>query len=476
MGIIAEILRRHGSRPDAATRLPAAQRRALHRVTACRTGRLGGHAEYCLDCAELAEFIPHSCRDRLCPVCRGSEAHGWLQARQAETLPVRYFHVIVTVPTAYSLAVRDHPRRLGSEFMEGVAEALQALASGPHGPGGELGILAVLHTWGRNLAWHAHVHCLVPGVVLQAEDTFGLIRTRFLVPLCAFRKVFPAILTRRFRKVLKGFDPPGRVWRSPWNAEIRPCAEGPRIVLKYLTRYVRSGPLHESQIVQADDTQLAFRYLDHRSGTLQVWRGTPAVFVERYLQHALPHRFHRIRHYGFYAPGRRRDLRALQVAMLGRHAASALAPPPPPRRPPPQRPCPTSRPQDLRFYPPQHPDSPAAATPRGALRQRLEGPSGRQPMTRTRHTLSSLTRSAPRSSPRRSLASAKRSAGLPGPVGAQHRTPATPPPTPQTTIRALPPAPAASTVTPGGGIADPLRPRRPAPSREGRVQQGLCAG
>ncbi len=358
VGVIARILRQHALGPGAAPGLSAAQRRALYRITACRTGRLGGHAQYCPDCGELAEFIPHSCRDRLCPVCRGPEAHAWLEARQAEALPVRYFHVIVTVPSPYSLAVRDHPRRLGGELMEAVAEALQQLAAGPHGPGGELGLLAVLHSWGRNLGWHVHVHCLVPGVVLHPEGTFELIRTRFLVPICAFRKVFPAILTRRFRKVLKGFDPPGRVWRTAWNVQIRPCEEGPGVVLKYLTRYVRAGPLHESQIVQADDHAVAFRYLDHRSGTVQVCSTTPEAFVARYLQHALPPRFHRIRHYGFYAPGRRRDLRALQVALIARYRPQALAPTPAPPPAPPPQPCPhcgSTRPRTRTRLPPPRP-------------------------------------------------------------------------------------------------------------------------
>ena len=180
MGVItiAEILRRYGPAPATAEGLPEAQRRALYRVTACRTGRLGGHAEYCPDCGELVEFIPHSCRDRLCPVCRGPEARAWLEARQADVLPVRYFHVIVTVPSAYSRAVRAHPQALGGELMEAAAEALQEVAGGPHGPGGELGILAVLHTWGRNLGWHAHVHCLVPAVALHADRTFEVIDTR----------------------------------------------------------------------------------------------------------------------------------------------------------------------------------------------------------------------------------------------------------------------------------------------------------
>jgi hypothetical protein len=328
MGIIADILRRHGpAYLDAAgAAVPLSQRRAARRITACRTGSLGGHVEYCADCSELLEFTPHSCRDRLCPVCRGAEAHAWLEARRAELLPVRYFHVIVTVPTAYSRAVRDHPARLGGELMAAVAEALQTLAANPTQLGGELGILAVLHTWGRKLNWHAHVHCLVPGVALHSDGSLAVVGTHFLVPVGAFRKVFPAILTRRFRAALPGFDPPGRVWRTPWNVLIRPCDEGPRVVLNYLTRYVRSGPLHEAQILRADDDEVAFRYLDHRSGKVEILPCTPAGFVARYLQHALPPRFHRIRHYGFLAPGRRRDLHALQIALIARYGPSALAP------------------------------------------------------------------------------------------------------------------------------------------------------
>ena len=278
MGIIADILRRHGWEYLHAPGAPAsaAQRRAALRITACRTGRLGGHVEYCADCDELLEFTPHSCRDRLCPVCRGAEAHAWLEARRAELLPVRYFHVIVTVPTAYSRAVRDHPARLGGELMAAVAEALQTLAANPTQLGGELGILAVLHTWGRKLNWHAHVHCLVPGVALHSDGSLAVVGTHFLVPVGAFRKVFPAILTRRFRAALPGFDPPGRVWRTPWNVLIRPCDEGPRVVLNYLTCYVRSGPLHEAQIPKADDHEVVFRYLDHRSGKVEVLPCTSA--------------------------------------------------------------------------------------------------------------------------------------------------------------------------------------------------------
>jgi len=279
---------------------------------------------------------------------------------------VRYFHAIVTVPTACSQAVRDHPARLGGELLAAVAEALQTLAANPQRQGGELGILAVLHTWGRKLNWHAHVHCLVPGVALRSDGSFAVVGTRFLVPVGAFRKVFPAILTRRFRAALPGFDPPGRVWRTPWNVLIRPCDEGPHVVLNYLTRYVRSGPLHEAQILKADDLQVAFRYLDHRSGRVQVWRGPPTAFVARYLQHALPHRFHRVRHYGFLAPGRRRDLHALQIALIARYGPSALAPEVPhPAAVTEPRPCPycgSTRPRHCGAIPPCRPGVTYAVT------------------------------------------------------------------------------------------------------------------
>jgi len=328
MGIIADILRRHGPAylRTAGPAAPESQRLAVRRLTACRTGRLGGHAEYCADCGARVEFVPHSCRDRLCPVCRGPESRAWLDARRRDLLPVHYFHVVFTVPTVYSRAVRDHPARLGGALLAAVAETSQTLARDPRHLGGELAILAVLHTWGRSLAWHAHVHCLIPAAVLQPGGAYRLTRTRFLLPVCALRDVFRAILTRRFRAALKGFDPPGRLWRTAWNVKVRPCLEGPDTVLRYLTRYVRSGPLHESQIVHADATQVVFRYLDHRTGTVRRLRLSPAQFVARYLQHALPPRFHRIRHYGFLAPSRRHDLRALQTALLARYRTSALAP------------------------------------------------------------------------------------------------------------------------------------------------------
>ena len=146
------------------------------------------------------------------------------------------------------------------------------------------------------------------------------------VPCHPYRHQLQAPGDLRFRAALPGFDPPGRVWRTPWNVLIRPCDEGPRVVLNYLTRYVRSGPLHEAQILRADDDAVAFRYLNHRTGKVEVLSCKPAGFVARYLQHALPPRFHRIRHYGFLAPGRRRDLHALQIALIARYGPSALAP------------------------------------------------------------------------------------------------------------------------------------------------------
>ncbi|MBT3297210.1 MAG: hypothetical protein HOJ57_22680 [Lentisphaerae bacterium] len=327
MGIIADILRRHAPAALSACTHPVPLRwyRALRRITSCRTVRLGGCVDTCPDCGH-GEFAPYSCRDRLCPVCRGSEAASWLEARRGELLPVPYFHFVVTVPTAYSRAVRDCPHAAGKELMQAVAEASQAVACEFHG--GELGILAVLHTWGRNLSWHAHMHCLIPGVVLRPDGSYKVLHGKFLLPLPAFKKIFPAILTRRFRKAIPGFDPPGQVWRQRWNAKVRACVEGPGIVLKYLARYVRTGPLHEAQIVHVDDQQVAFRYLNHRTSKVEVWCGAPEVFVRRYLQHALPRGLHRIRYYGFLGPSRRRTLRALQVGMIARFGPSALAPTP----------------------------------------------------------------------------------------------------------------------------------------------------
>jgi hypothetical protein len=356
VGIIAGILRRHADAAlsRCAQPVPAHWYRAVHRITGCRTVRLGGYVDYCPDCGH-GEFAPYSCRDRLCPVCRGAESSAWLEARRAELLPVPYFHLIVTVPSAYSRAVHDHADAAAGQLMGAVAHALQAVATDPRHHGGQLGMLAVLHSWGRSLSWHAHVHCLIPAVVLHPDGSYTVLGSRFLLPLPAFKKVFRAVLTRRFRRAIRGFDPPGSAWRTRWNAKVRACIKGPGIVLNYLARYVRCGPLHEAQIIGHDDQQVAFRYLDHRTGTIRVWRGTPEVFVRRYLQHALPCRFHRIRYYGFYAASRRRQLRALQTALIARFGPSALGsvPAAPPALPP--QPCPccgSVRPRTRVYLPP----------------------------------------------------------------------------------------------------------------------------
>ncbi len=229
---------------------------------------------------------------------------------------------------------------------DNVGKALHAVAL-------ELGIAKTVTPHGLR---HA---CRVPGVALRSDGSFTVVDTRFLVPVGAVRKVFPAILTRRCRAALPGFDPPGRVWRTPWNVLIRPCDEGPHVVLNYLTRYVRCGPLHEAQIPKTDDDEVAFRYLDHRTGKVEVLSCAPAGFVARYLQHALPHRFHRVRHYGFLAPGRRCDLRALQIALIARYGPSALAPEAS-RLPPVTllQPCPycgSTRPRHCGTIPPRRP-------------------------------------------------------------------------------------------------------------------------
>ena len=342
MGVVADILGCYGTAylETAGPTASPAQWRAVHRITGCRTGLLGGHTDVCADCGDRGEFVPHSCRDRLCPVCRGPEAASWLDARRSELLAVPYFHVIVTVPPPYGRAVRDQPARLGGELMGAVAESLQAVAGDSRYGGGKLGMLMVLHTWGRNLSWHAHVHCVIPGVLLHADGSYTVLGRGFLLPLAAVKKVFRAVLTRRFRARIPGFDPPGRVWRQVWNAKVRACLEGPETVLKYLTRYVRSGPLNEAQIVRADHEQVAFRYLDHRTGTVRLWHAAPGTFLGRYLQHALPDRFHRIRYFGFLAPSRRADLRVLQTAMVARTGASALVPASKSLLRPPPPPCP----------------------------------------------------------------------------------------------------------------------------------------
>ena len=321
---LADVFRRHGEGYERANagHLGRVERRVIGAITACRTGPLGGHVERCDDCG-LTRIAYNSCRNRHCGKCQGVARAEWLAARQAELLPVPYFHVVFTLPPAAAEIAFQNKQTLYGLLMRATAQALMTLAADRRGA--KIGLIAVLHTWGQTLTHHPHVHCLVPGggVALDGQRWIAC-KPNFLLSVRALSKIFRRLfldgLEAAFRRGELGFFgdlvPLAEVaafaeWvralrQSAFVVYAKPPFGGPERVLAYLARYTHRTAIANSRLVAVDDDHVAFSYKNYRRGGRSgVMRLAPHEFIRRFLLHVLPDGLHRIRHYGFLAKGDR---------------------------------------------------------------------------------------------------------------------------------------------------------------------------
>jgi Putative transposase/Transposase zinc-binding domain len=344
---LADVFNRHGEGYERANagHLGRVERRVIGAITACRTAALGGHVERCDDCGHT-HIAYNSCRNRHCGKCQGAARAEWLGARQAELLPVPYFHVVFTLPPAAAEVAFQNKRTVYGLLMRAAAEALMTLAA--ERLGSRLGLIAVLHTWGQTLTHHPHVHCLVPGggVALDGERWVAC-KPNFLLSVRAlsktFRRLFLDGLAAAFARGELGFfgqlaplaDPTAFAERvralrdSPFVVYAKPPFGGPERVLAYLARYTHRTAIANSRLVAVDD-EVAFSYRDYRrAGRERVMRLAPHEFIRRFLLHVLPNGFHRIRHYGFLARGDRGATLARVRALAPANPAALSANGPP---------------------------------------------------------------------------------------------------------------------------------------------------
>jgi hypothetical protein len=318
------------------------QRRALGDLTACRTAALGGHVLLCPECGHQ-EVSYNSCGNRHCPKCQATAAARWLEAQAADLLNTPYFHVVFSLPSALGPVALRNPRMVYGLLMRAAAATLLEVAADPKHLGAELGVLAVLHTWGQNLALHPHVHCVVTGGGLSPdgnrwiaghEDFFlpvrvlsRVFRGKFLSGLrVAFRRGrlrFPGRLAalgrpRRFDRLI------AEIVCTEWVVFARPPFGGPEVVLKYLARYTHRAAISNHRLVDLADGQVTFRWKDYAHGGQRSTMTLAAVeFMRRFLLHVLPAGFVRVRHYGLLANRHRREKLARCRELLGR----AVTPP-----------------------------------------------------------------------------------------------------------------------------------------------------
>jgi len=342
---VADIFRDHGQAWLAANRghVSLEQMKVMTAVERCRTAALGGHVARCENeaCGHL-HIAYNSCRNRHCPKCQATAAQDWLEAREAELLPVGYFHVVFTLPTPIADIAFQNKRVVYDLLFKASAETMLTIAADPKHLGAKIGITAVLHTWGSAMTHHPHVHMIVPGGGISLDGSKWIsCRKTFLLSFSVLSQLFKRLF---LEKLIKAHDDrllnfygehAGLADRVTFDAFLKPLRKlnwyvnikdpfaGPDAVLAYLSRYTHRVAISNRRLVRVDADGVAFRYKDYRAGHRERWKTmtlTPHEFIRRFLSHVLPKGFHRIRHYGLFANGNRATNIARARALLCVHA------------------------------------------------------------------------------------------------------------------------------------------------------------
>ena len=327
---VADIFRAHGPawRRANAGHVSLGQFKVMSAIETCRTAALGGHVARCEDCAHTL-IAYNSCRNRHCPKCQGAAAHDWLAARQAELLPVAYYHVVFTVPAPIADIAYHNKAVVYDILFKAAAATLITIAADPKHLGARIGVTAVLHTWGSALTHHPHVHCIVPGGGISRDGTRWLsCRPGFFLPV----RVLSRLFRRLFLDKLIAAHQAGRLTffgehqrladakifastlaplrKIEWVVYAKRPFAGPEAVLAYLARYTHRVAISNRRLIALDDNGVTFRWKDYRTKNRDRWKNLTLVtreFIRRFLIHVLPLGFHRIRHYGLFANGGRTE-------------------------------------------------------------------------------------------------------------------------------------------------------------------------
>jgi putative transposase/transposase-like zinc-binding protein len=329
---VADIFRDHGAAWRDANRghLSLGQLKVMSAIERCRTAALGGHVARCENDKCAHTIIGYnSCRDRHCPKCQGAAAREWLAEREAELLPVPYFHVVYTLPAPIADIAYQNKRVIYDLLFKASAETTLTIAADPKHLGAKVAITSVLHTWGSAMTHHPHVHMIVPGGGLPADASKWIAcRPNFFLPVRVlsrlFRRLFLTMLAAAHEAGQLKFygDHAGLADKAAFAAFLAPWAKaewvvyakepfgGPEEVLRYLSRYTHRVAISNRRLVSADDTGVTFKCKDYRiDGPRRYTTMTLATheFIRRFLMHVLPKGLHRIRHYGLLVNGNRAD-------------------------------------------------------------------------------------------------------------------------------------------------------------------------
>jgi hypothetical protein len=339
---VADIFRDHGRAWRDANRghLSLGQLKVMSAIESCRTAALGGHVARCEnEACGYTRIAYNSCRNRHCPKCQGAAAREWMKAREAELLPVPYFHVVFTLPAAISDIAYQNKAEIYDLLFAASRETMLRIAADPKHLGARIGITAVLHTWGSAMTHHPHVHMIVPGGGLSPDGGRWIAcKPDFFLPVRVLSKLFRRLMLEKLAaahtagkltffgahahladaRAFARFLAPLR--KTRWFVYAKRPFAGPKAVLAYLSRYTHRVAISNSRLIKADATGVTFKVKNYRvEGSARYTTMTldTGEFIRRFLIHVLPKGFHRIRHYGLFAGGAKAKCIATARELLG---------------------------------------------------------------------------------------------------------------------------------------------------------------
>ncbi|PZP96583.1 MAG: IS91 family transposase [Variovorax paradoxus] len=343
---VADIFRQIGTtyRQEHAGAVSLGQLRVMRDIERCRTAALGGHVEQCDACGHQRVSF-NSCRNRHCPKCQSLVRTQWLEDRQAEVLPVEYFHVVFTLPQEVAAIAYQNKAVVYDILFRATAETLRTIGADSKHLGAEIGFIAILHTWGQNLMHHPHLHCVVPGGGISPDgEQWVSCRRGFFLPVRVLSQVFRRLFLEHLRRafddgVLRFFNALAHlqeaasfaaylapVANAKWVVYAKPPFGGPEQVLAYLGRYTHRVAIANSRLLSLDNGEVAFNWKDYRHESKhKVMRLDAGEFVRRFLLHVLPTGFQRIRHYGLLA-NRYREAKLARCRQLLQAPPAPLSP------------------------------------------------------------------------------------------------------------------------------------------------------
>ena len=344
---VADVLRRYGEayREQHAASLSTGQRRVMSAIELCRTAALGSHREHCDQCP-YERTCYDSCRNRHCTKCQCLARAQGIEDRQSELLDTGYFHVVFTLPEEIAAIAYQNKKVVYDILFRATSETLRTIAADPKHLGAEIGFFAVLHSWGQNLLFHPHLHCVVPGGGLSPDgDRWVSCRPRFFLPVRVlssfFRRLFLELLQKAFdagqlhffSSLLQLHDPAAfaayldPLRKAKWVVYAKPPFAGPQQVLDYVGRYTHRVAISNNRLLDIENGQVQFRYKDYRNRSQQkVMPLSADEFIRRFLLHVLPDGFQRIRYYGFLSNRHREEKLERCRQLLGMASAHPTTP------------------------------------------------------------------------------------------------------------------------------------------------------